>query len=196
MVCSLVFTSGAGTSRSGSDEVDDLGGVAARERLQFAIGEHVRIADHAALAAAERDVDHRAFPGHPGGQRAHFVQRHVGREADAALGRAARDGVLHAIAGEDFQPAVVQLHRDVDGDLAWRACAEPCACRRRASSRVGGFVEARFGGEPGILFLLEREREWASGSSGFIMTNAAVNRAESYGADLQVTFRRSTNCPS
>ena len=77
----------------------------------------LRIADHAALGAAERNVDHRALPGHPGGQRAHFVQRHVGRVADAALGRAARDGMLHAIAGEDFEPAVVELHRDVNGDF-------------------------------------------------------------------------------
>ena len=73
----------------------------------------VRIADHAAFAAAERNVDHGAFPGHPGSQRAHFVQRHVGRKADAALGGAARDGMLHAIAGEDFEPAVVELHRNV-----------------------------------------------------------------------------------
>ena len=68
-------------------KVDDLGGVAARDALQFAIGKHVRIADDAALGAAERDVDHRAFPGHPGSQRAHFVERHIGRKADAALCR-------------------------------------------------------------------------------------------------------------
>ena len=70
------------------------------------------IADDAALGAAEGDVDDRALPGHPGGQRAHFVERDVGRVADAALGRAARDGVLHAIAGEDFQAAVVELNRE------------------------------------------------------------------------------------
>ena len=77
----------------------------------------LRIADDAALAAAEGNVDHGALPRHPGGQRAHFVERHIGREADAALGRTARDRVLHAIAGEDFDAAIVELDRDVDGDL-------------------------------------------------------------------------------
>ena len=74
----------------------------------------VGIADDAAFAAAEGDVDHGAFPGHPGGQRADFVEGDVGREADAAFGGAARNGVLHAIAGEDLQAPVVELHRNVN----------------------------------------------------------------------------------
>ena len=110
MVCSLVFMSGAGTSLSGPMKSMSLGGVAARDALQFALRQQRGVADDAALGAAERNVDDRAFPGHPGGQRAHFVERHVGREADAALGRAAGDGVLHAIAGEHFDAAVIELH--------------------------------------------------------------------------------------
>ena len=47
------------------DEIEQLGGIAARDALQLAGREQIGIADHAALAAAERDVDHRAFPGHP-----------------------------------------------------------------------------------------------------------------------------------
>ena len=74
-----------------SDEVDDLGGVAAGELFELGVGEHVGIADDAALAAAERDVDHGAFPGHPGGERAHFVEGDVGGEANAAFGGTARD---------------------------------------------------------------------------------------------------------
>src|SRR5262249_23470897 len=65
---------------------------------------------------------HRAFPGHPGGQRFDLLQSHVGGVADAALGGPSRDGVLHAVAGEDFEAAVVELdgnrHRDLAG---WRA---------------------------------------------------------------------------
>ena len=37
--------------------------------------------------------------------------------ADAALGWTERDVVLHAIAGEDFDLAVVHLHRARHGDL-------------------------------------------------------------------------------
>ena len=37
--------------------------------------------------------------------------------ADAALGRSERHAVLHAVAGEDFDLAVVHLHRARDRDL-------------------------------------------------------------------------------
>ena len=131
---SLVFTSGAGTSRSGPMKSMMLRRVAPRHTLQFAIGNQRGIADHAALRAAERNVDHRALPGHPGRQRAHFVERHVGRVADAAFARAARDRMLHAIAREYFEPPVVQLHGNVHGDLARRRLAGFCTCRRRDST--------------------------------------------------------------
>ena len=133
MVCSLVFTSGAGTSSSGPMKSTISRRVAARDALQFAVRKQVGIADHAALGAAERDVDHRALPRHPRSQRAHFVERHVGRVANAALARAARDRMLHAIAGEHFEPPVVELHRNVDGDLA----------RRRAQHFLHAVVEAQ-----------------------------------------------------
>ena len=78
------------------------------------------IADDAALGAAERDVDDGALPGHPTGQGADFVERDVGRVADAALGRAAGDVVLHAEAGEHLNAAVVHGHGKVHDDFASR----------------------------------------------------------------------------
>ena len=77
-----------------------------------------RIADDAALAAAERDVRDGALPRHPRGQRRDLVERDAGVIADAALGRTERDVVLHAVAGEDLDLAVVHLHRARDDDLA------------------------------------------------------------------------------
>ena len=73
------------------------------------------IADDAALGAAERNVDQRAFPGHPHRQRLDLVERHVGMEADAALARSARQVVLHAIAGKHAKGAVV--HADGNRNL-------------------------------------------------------------------------------
>ena len=67
------------------DELDQLRGVAAGHALQFALRHLVRIADDAALGAAEGNVDHGALPGHPAGQGAHFVEGDVGRVADAAF---------------------------------------------------------------------------------------------------------------
>ena len=101
----------------GADRVDDLGDVAARQRLELAARHPRRVADDAALAAAERHVRDGALPRHPGGQRRDFVERDVGVIADAALGRAERDVVLHAVAGEDLDLAVVHLDRAGDGDL-------------------------------------------------------------------------------
>jgi hypothetical protein len=100
------------------DELHQLGGVAAGHALQLALRHLVRIADDAALGPAEGDVDHRALPGHPTGQRAHLVQRHIRRVAHTALGWPARRGVLHAVAGEDLDPPIVHAHRDVDDHFA------------------------------------------------------------------------------
>ena len=101
-----------------TDELDQLGGVAARHALQLAARHVLGIADDAALGAAEGNVDHRALPRHPARQRAHFVERHIGRIANAALRRAARNRVLHPVSGEDLQLSVVHVDRDVDDDLA------------------------------------------------------------------------------
>src|SRR5205807_5204317 len=57
-----------------SDEFDQLGGVAPRHALDFAHRHFVRIADHATLGAAEGNIDYRALPGHPTGQRANFIE--------------------------------------------------------------------------------------------------------------------------
>ena len=109
---------GRGDVLVGADRVDDLGGVAAGQRLELALRHLRRIANHAALAAAERQLRDRALPGHPRRQRRHFIERHVGVIADAALGRAERDVVLHAIAGEHLDLAGVHLDRARDDDLA------------------------------------------------------------------------------
>ena len=69
----------------GADRVDDLGDVAARQRLELAPRHARRVADDAALAAAERDLRDRALPRHPRGQRRDLVERDVGVVADAAL---------------------------------------------------------------------------------------------------------------
>src|SRR5262249_5125060 len=105
----------------GADRVDDLGDVTARERFDLALGHLRGIADDAALAAAERDVRDGAFPRHPGRERGDLVERHTRVIAYAALRRAERDVVLHAVAGEDLDRAVVHLYGARDDDLPFRA---------------------------------------------------------------------------
>ena len=93
-----------------SDLVDDLGDVPARELLDLAARHARRVADDAAFPSAERDVGDGELPRHPRRERGHFIEGHIGVVADAALRGPERDVVLHAVAGEDFDLAVV--HQD------------------------------------------------------------------------------------
>ena len=58
----------------------NLAGIAARHALEFALGHALGIANHAALGAAEGNIHGRRLPGHPGGERFHFVERDVGMD--------------------------------------------------------------------------------------------------------------------
>ena len=93
---------------------------------------------------------------------AHRAQsrRDVGPPADTALAGSARDRVLHAIAGEDFEASVIELHGNVDRDFA-RGALEHFAQPFVETQLFSGVVEARLGGEPGIGLLLARQhRHW------------------------------------
>src|SRR5207245_7102848 len=48
-----------------TNELNQLGGVAASHALKLAHGHLMRIADHTTLRPAERNVHHRALPRHP-----------------------------------------------------------------------------------------------------------------------------------
>ena len=61
--------------------------------------------------------------------------------------------MLDAIAGEHFEAAVVELHRDVDRDLA-RGSAENLAHAVVQPELLGRVVEAGFGRDPWIRFLV------------------------------------------
>jgi acetate kinase len=61
--------------------------------------------------------------------------------------------VLHAVSGEDFEAAVIELDGDIDGDLAsGRAENFPHAVVE--FQRIGSLIEPRGGGEPGICLLV------------------------------------------
>jgi hypothetical protein len=81
-----------------ADDDADLGGVAARDALQLALADARRVDADAALGAAEGQADRGVLDRHPAGQRHHLVEGDVGVEAHAALARAARQVVLHAVA--------------------------------------------------------------------------------------------------
>ena len=122
----------------------------------------LRITDDAALGSAEGDVDDGALPGHPGGEGADFVERDVGAVADAALAGAAGDGVLDAVAGEDFDVAVVHGDGDVDDDFAG-GVAEDFPDSGFEVESFGGLIKARGLREPWIGLLLQGDRSGGCG---------------------------------
>ena len=69
--------------------------------------------------------------------------------ADAALGRAAAQVVLDAVAGEDLDRAVVHVDREVDGELAARLAQDEAHARVEVEA-VGGEVELSLGDFPGV----------------------------------------------
>ena len=137
-----------------ADELDELSGVAAGQALQFAARHVLGIADDAALGAAERNVHHRALPGHPARQGAHFVKRHVGRIAYAALSRTARDGMLHSVSGEDLDAGRCPGDRDVNDDFAI-GLLQHAPQAFIELQLFGSLIEAGSLLLPGILFLLQ-----------------------------------------
>jgi len=81
-----------------------------------------RVHTDAAFGPAEGDIDAGALERHEHSQGAHFVNVHVGVVADAAFGRPARRRVLHAVALEGHDAAIVadngQGDRHLDLGLA------------------------------------------------------------------------------
>ena len=104
----------------GADEDLDLGEEPAGQALELLLAELLGIDDDAALAAAVRDADDRALPGHPHREGLDLVERDVLVVADAALGRTAAQVVLDAVAGEDLDRPVVHVDREVAGEFAPR----------------------------------------------------------------------------
>src|SRR6266436_3304223 len=94
-----------------SNDRQNLAGVTACHALELALGHALGIADDAALGASKRHVDGGGLPSPPSRERLHFIERNVGVIADAPLARAARNVVLHTVAGKHLYLAVVHLGR-------------------------------------------------------------------------------------
>ncbi len=94
------------------DEAHQLGREAARDARQLVLGELARIAADAALRAAVRQPQQRAFPGHPHGKGSALAQVDGVVVADAALRRAEHRGMPDPVRRERAVRAVVHLDRN------------------------------------------------------------------------------------
>ena len=149
MIWAFVLTSGAGMSVSGPMRTAiSVENRRVRPSSSF-WRELLRVDDDAALAAAVRDADDRALPGHPHREGLDLVEGDVLVVADAALGRAAAEVVLDAVAGEHLDRAVVHVDREVDGQLAARLAQDPAQPWVEVEA-LGGQVELALRHFPGV----------------------------------------------
>lgn len=134
-----------------TDERNHLLHVTSRQSFQFAPGDRGRIDADAAFRAAIGQTHQRAFPAHPDRQRRHLADIDARREARAALGRPHCQVMLHAIALEHRDRAVVAVDRAGHRDRAFRQ-QQPVALVMRNGQMVcdhrelpRGHVENRTG---------------------------------------------------
>ena len=99
---------GSGNVPVGPDNAGKGLNIGARQPFQLGLRQGARVDLDGALAAAVRQVHHRAFESHPEGQRLDLVGGGAGMEADAALGGAARVVVAPAPGEKGFARSVVR----------------------------------------------------------------------------------------
>ena len=144
----------------GTDDFDQLGGVAARNTFQLVHRQRGRIAGNAAFSTAERKVDDGTLPRHPKRQGGDLVERHAGMVPDAALCRSARKTELNAIARIDFELAGVALKWNRKDDLSRRIGQDP-AHSAIEFEQVGCIVEIGDG--------VSENRDLTNGSAHMVM---------------------------
>ena len=143
-----VFTSGAGMSFSGPEDGADLVGEPARDPLELAQRQPPGVAPHAALGAAEGQVDQGGLERHHGGQGLDLVGVEVGVEADAALARPPGGVVVDPPPGEHLDRPVVEAdgHRHLEQAPRRAQHAVDVGVELR---QLGGLVEVVEDGLPG-----------------------------------------------
>ena len=133
----------------GADQRADLAGVAAGHAVRVRWCCTAWVDAHAALGAAVGDIEQGALPGHPHRQGADLVEGDVGGVAKAALGRSARDVVLHSVPDEQLDLAGIAPQRDRRRSVRDGAWPAWCTCRRHSREllrpRATGRVRRRMG---------------------------------------------------
>jgi len=167
IVCSFVPTSGAGTSRYRPQPVRQFRGIAARQPLQLSARHLPRIADHPALRPTKGNIYHRALPGHPGRQRAHFVNGNIRRKADSALAGPAHRGMQHAISREHFESSVIHPNGNIKRDFFARVFQIPVKPLLE-SQFIRGHFKARFR----VLIDIHLFRHWSLRHAKFSFVTA------------------------
>jgi len=103
-----------------AEVVPEVGDVAPRDSTELYGGSLLGSAGDSAFGPTERHIDHGGLPGHPRGERAHLVGRHVGVVAEPPFAWAAHLTVKDAVPDEGLDRSVFYPNRKFDGDDAAR----------------------------------------------------------------------------
>ena len=122
------------------DEGDHLLHIAPRQCLQFMLGNRRKIDPNAPLGAAIGEAYQRAFPAHPDRKRRDLADIDAGGKAGAALGGTEREVMLHPIALEHRDGAVIAMDRAGDGDRPFRQ-QQAVALVHRDRQMIGDHAE-------------------------------------------------------
>ena len=122
------------------DERNHLLHVAPRQRLELMPGNGREVDPDAALGAAIGEAYQRAFPAHPDRKRGDLADIDAGGKAGAALGGTEGEVMLHSIAFEHRDGAVVAMNRTGDGDRPFRQ-QQAIALVHRDRQMIGDHAE-------------------------------------------------------
>ena len=115
---------GGGNITVVSDEGRNFRREAAGEVFELAQRQFGGVYNHPPLGAAKGNVYDRAFPCHPHGESADFIERNVLMITDAAFAGSARDIVLDAIARKGFYRPVIHTDGKVSSKFALRGAED------------------------------------------------------------------------
>lgn len=99
-----------------AEVVSQIRDKSSRDPAEVGFRELLRIAGHAPFGAPKRHVDHGRLPGHPRGEGAHLVGRHIRVVAKAPLPRPPHLAVEDAMSDKVLYRTLFRLDGKFDGD--------------------------------------------------------------------------------
>lgn len=153
----------------GADDVVDFVDELACDAFELMLTEFLGIDSDTALSAAVWEINDGGFPRHQRGQAADFVEIHFVVIAEAALHGATGAVVLHAVADEGVEIAVIHFDRNLHLHLA--ACANENGTYAFGELElVGSAVEVHLNGFEGAHIF----GGWGSGARGWGICQLSV----------------------
>src|SRR6266404_5926176 len=131
------------------DQWRDFVSITSGKPLEFVTGKLARIANNAALCAAEWDIDDGTFPRHPHRQGLEFIESNVRVITNTPLARPASAAMLHAETFKHADRTIIHFHRKRQRQRPTRA-PQDLAQTRFEAALLRGIIELAHGDSKGV----------------------------------------------